>query len=178
MKERRTRLKIHEAQVRLRLQPLTNIIRRRHIMFRRTTFAVSLFALFTLASLVAAQTNGGALAHKPERGRNFMGSTNARLLPLLPLDNTSPIAGRYVDFSWSEIDSAARYRLELEDTHGASVFSMMLSRGLGTHRVPSSQLDGRDNLRWRVVALDQAGRLLAETSWRTLLPLSSECEIW
>ncbi len=97
---------------------------------------------------------------------------------MLPLDNTSPIAGRYVDFSWAEIDSAAHYRLEVEDAHGKAVLSVRLSGGVGTHRVPSSLLGAPTNLRWRVVVLDQAGKLLAETTWRTLLPLSSECEIW
>jgi len=147
-------------------------------MFRKILFDVSFIALFMPMSYVAAQTDSGTLTFKAEPQKNSMTSTSARLLPLLPLDQTSPVAGSHVDFSWLEIASADRYRLEVEETNGKAVLSMLLSRGVGIHRVPSSQLDAPGNLRWRVVALDQAGKSLAETAWRTLLPLSSECEIW
>lgn len=147
-------------------------------MFHKIFFVVSFLSLFALASFVAAQINNENLADNPAPEKNPAVPASARLLPLLPLDNASPIAGRNVDFSWSETDSAARYRLEVEDTHGKAILTEILPHGVGIHRVPSSLLDGPTHLRWRVVALDQAGNPLAETAWRTLLPLSSECEIW
>ncbi len=147
-------------------------------MFRKIFFVVSLLALFALANFAVAQPKGDDLIHQSESEKNSAAPASAKLLPLLPLDNASPIAGRAVDFSWSEIDSAARYRLEVEDAHSKAILSEMLPHDVGTHRVPSSQLDAPTNLRWRVVALDRAGKPLAETPWRTLLPLSSECEIW
>jgi hypothetical protein len=66
----------------------------------------------------------------------------------------------------------------VEDAQGKAVLCEMLSHGVGTHCVPASRVDAPSNLRWRVVALDRTGKSLAETPWRTLLPLSSECEIW
>jgi hypothetical protein len=62
--------------------------------------------------------------------------------------------------------------------HGKAILSEMLPHGVGIHHVPSAQLDAPTNLRWHVVALERTGKPLAETAWRTLLPLSSECEIW
>ena len=147
-------------------------------MFRNIFFVVSFFALFALADFTIAQPKGDDLVHQSEPEKIPAAPVSAKLLPLLPLDNVSPIAGRNVEFSWSEIDSADRYRLEVEDTHGKAVLSAILPRDVGIHRVPASQLDAATNLRWRVVAFDRAGNSLAETAWRTLLPLSSECEIW
>ncbi|MGH7496994.1 MAG: hypothetical protein ACREOO_31985 [bacterium] len=105
-----------------------------------------------------------------------MTATNARLVQLLPLDHTAPIAGQPVDFSWTEVEAAARYRLEVEVTYGKMIMSAVLPRGVRAYRVPFWRLDGQDGVRWRVVALDQGGKLITETPWRILLPLSSECE--
>jgi hypothetical protein len=147
-------------------------------MFRKMFFSVSLIALFLLANFAAALPNSDDPGRKSEPEKNPVASASAKLMPLLPLDNTSPIAGGQVDFSWSEMDSAARYRLEAEDAHGKAVLSEMLPHGVGTHRMPAALLDAPTPLRWRVVAFDQAGKPLAETAWRILLPLSSECEMW
>jgi len=146
-------------------------------MFRKILFAVSFIALFIPARFVAAQTASAALTLKAEPQIDSTTLTSARLLPLLPLDHTSPIAGSHVDFSWSAIAPADRYRLEVEEANGNAMLSLLLPRGVGIHRMPSSQLDARGDLRWRVVALDHAGKQIAETPWRTLLPLSSICEI-
>jgi len=147
------------------------------MMLRKILFAVSFITLFMPARFVAAQIAESALALKAEPKRNSMPLTSARLLPLLPLDQISPVAGSHVDFSWSAIASADRYRLEVEEANGKTILSQLLSRSVDHHRVPSAQLDARENLRWRVVALDPAGKQIAETPWRTLRPLSSVCEI-
>ena len=102
--------------------------------------------------------------------------TNAGLFQLLPLDHTAPTAGQPVDFSWSDVETAVRYRLEVEAAYGKVIFSTELMRGVRACRVPSWRLDGQDGVRWRVIALDQEGAPIAETTWRILLPLSSECE--
>lgn len=147
-------------------------------MFRKILFPVSFIALFTSMNFVAAQTASGTLALQAESPKTSLALTSARFLPLLPLDQASPVAGSHVDFSWSELASADRYRLEVEEANGKAMLSVLLSRGVGSHRVPSAQLDARGNLRWRVVALDPAGKQIEATPWRrTLLPLSSICEI-
>jgi hypothetical protein len=122
--------------------------------------------------------NGEAFDKDPELPKDRVAPAKVRLSPLLPLDNASPLAGGNVEFSWSKTEAAARYRLEVEDMRGKTVLTETLPRGVENHRVPSSQLDAPGNMRWRVVALDRTGNPLAETTWRTLLPLSSECEIW
>jgi hypothetical protein len=148
------------------------------MMLRKVKFVVLFLSLFVQAGLAAAGMNGEAPDSNAVPEKNRLASTSVGLSPLLPLDNASPMAGRNMDFSWSEIGSATRYRLEVEDVQGKAVFTATLPRGVGIHRVPASRLDASGNMRWRVVALDPAGKPLAETAWRTLLPLSSECEMW
>jgi hypothetical protein len=65
---------------------------------------------------------------------------------------------------------AAFYRLEIEDESGRLVLSAILKLGEKSYRAPSwlrSKL-GNGNLRWRVLALDQAGAQIGETPHRRL----------
>ncbi len=144
-------------------------------MFHKMLFAVSFISLFIQACSVA-QTKNIDLTYKAGPEKNSIASTNIKFLPLLPVDNFSPIAGEDMNFNWTEIASAARYRLEVEDGEGKSILSAETE--IGTYHVPSWKLEGRDSLRWRIVAFDQAGKMIGETPWRALLPLSSVCEIW
>lgn len=144
-------------------------------MFRKMLFAIFLISLFIQACSVAP-TRNKALAYKVGQAENARATTKVKFLPLLPRDNTSLIAGENMNFSWMEIESATRYRLEVEDAAGKSILSA--ESEIGTYRMPSWKLEGRGNLRWRVVAIDQTGKMIGETPRRTLLPLSSVCEIW
>lgn len=123
-----------------------------------------------------AEMHNQQLDHERGSPQGAREGANARLLQLLPLDHTTPIAGQTLDFSWTEIETAAQYRLEVEVAYGKIIFSTVLPSGIRAHRVPSWKLDGQDGMRWRVVALDQKGKPIADTPWRILLPLSSECE--
>ncbi|MGH7597516.1 MAG: hypothetical protein ACREOI_14270 [bacterium] len=145
-------------------------------MFRKIFFPVSLIALFMLAGSVAAQPKGDGPDCESKPEKNSVASTNVKLLPFLPLDNTSPIAGHMVEFSWTKLDSAAQYRLEIEEANGKAVLTVALPLNTKSHGVPSSQIYRSKDLRWRVVALNQAGSMIAETAWRILLAPSSECE--
>jgi hypothetical protein len=130
-----------------------------------------------LMGSAGAQMSTANSDHEREPRKESGALTNVRLSPLQPLDHAVLIAGQpVVDFSWSEIESAARYRLEVEEAQGKAVLSAVLLPGVGQYRVPSWRLDGRDQMRWRVVALDQQGQPIADTPWRILLPLSSDCE--
>jgi hypothetical protein len=145
-------------------------------MFHKIFFVVSFLSLFALAGFVAAQINNEELANNPAPEKNRTASTNGKLLPLLPLDHTSPIAGHTVEFSWTKIDTAAQYRLEIEEVNGKVVLTGAMPSNTKSHGVPSSQIYSSKDLRWRVVALTQAGNMIAETAWRILLSPSSECE--
>lgn len=145
-------------------------------MFRKMFFVVSLLALFIAARAVAAQINNEMLANNFTPEKDCLVSTNGRLLPLLPLDRTSPIAGDMVEFSWSKIDTAVQYRLEIEEVNGTAVLTVAIPSSTKSHSVPSLQIYSGKNMRWRVVALNRASHLIAETAWRILLPPSSACE--
>jgi len=92
------------------------------------------------------------------------------LLALLPEDQVLLAQDQLVDFKWSLIAPAATYRLEVADLQGNPIVSAIVLSGVSTYRAPSWLKDRvRDTVaRWRVVAFDQAGRPLAETSWRSL----------
>jgi hypothetical protein len=73
--------------------------------------------------------------------------------------------------SWTEDRNAVRYRVEIESQpDGATVLSAVVSAGVGHYDVPPFVLtqttSGR--LRWRVVALDDSGRDVARSEWRTI----------
>lgn len=95
--------------------------------------------------------------------------TNALTL-LRPVESEARLADRPVDFTWTELERATFYRLEIEDAQGRSVLSALLPLGRRTYRAPAWLKDkmGDGNLRWRVSALDQTGNSISETPWRTL----------
>lgn len=102
---------------------------------------------------------------------------NGRLVQLLPSEYASPIAGDTVEFSWTGPETAAQYRLEIEDVRGKSVLAMTIPSHIKSHRMPWSHLYCSDDVRWRVVARDRMGNTIAQTAWRVLLAPSSQCEI-
>src|SRR5262245_34230481 len=56
-----------------------------------------------------AAVHGQDPDHERQSPKGAIEGTNASLLQLLPLDQTAPIAGQPVDFSWTETATAARY---------------------------------------------------------------------
>jgi hypothetical protein len=97
-------------------------------------------------------------------------STSGDLTLVLPPEGATAAAGQILDFTWTQQDGAAVYRLEVVDLQNTTLLSAALLQGIGAYRAPSWLRDraGDGHLRWRVVALDERGKLLAETSWRTL----------
>lgn len=89
---------------------------------------------------------------------------------LWPVENSVRLADRPVDFTWTAIEQAAFYRLEIEDAQGRAILSALALSGTRTYRAPAWLKDKADdgNLRWRVIALDQNGDSISETPWRTL----------
>ena len=98
------------------------------------------------------------------------GSTKETLALLLPAYGALLPPDKPVDFKWAEIEGAAAYRVELQDSKAIHILSAVLLPGVGSYRAPSwlkeKLPDG--TLRWRVVALDGNGNQFAETPWNDL----------
>ena len=103
-------------------------------------------------------------------------SGEARLMR--PDDGALVPADSALVLRWREDRRAARHRVDLVDA-GADVtlFTAYVSTGVGRYVVPPfvrAQAAGRE-LRWRVVALDDGGRVRRVTAWRRLrLPPAGE----
>jgi hypothetical protein len=93
------------------------------------------------------------------------------LTQLAPADNKSVFPGEEVDFAWMRVEAAALYRLEVTSGSGNSIISALLPLGTETYRAPSWTRERASDgvLRWRVVAMDEAGTPVAESPWRTLV---------
>ena len=92
------------------------------------------------------------------------------LFPLSPDDQITLGSNRTLDFSWSIIENAVTYRLEVEDMQNTPVISAILPASVSSYRAPSwfSERVGNKAVRWRVVAFDAARKELAHTDWRAL----------
>ncbi len=115
--------------------------------------------------------------------RYYVGGGSTAMMPtmgpitlLLPGDNAVLSATQPLDFRWSESAGATLYRLEVEDLAGNSVLAAILPSGSGGYHAPPWLKDKAANkpLRWRVLALDQAGKPLTETSWHRLRLIPSQ----
>jgi hypothetical protein len=96
--------------------------------------------------------------------------TADRLALLLPGENRTLPRNAAVDFTWAGTPAASFYRLEVEDVNAKQILSALLPRGVTGYRAPSwlKERAGEGSLRWRVVALDQAGAQADATAWRSL----------
>jgi hypothetical protein len=92
-----------------------------------------------------------------------------QFLSLLPKDGTTLSAGQVAEFIWSEMPQARLYRLEIENETGKLVHSAVLKSSVRIYRAPSwlKGKTGDGALRWRVIALDQEGKIIGGTSRRS-----------
>jgi len=99
-----------------------------------------------------------------------VGQTGTQLSLLAPGDNTDHPGNASLDFTWSGIEDAAFYRLEIHDAQDKLILSAMLLSAIRTYRAPSWLKDklGDGILRWRVVGLDKGGKQLSESPTRRL----------
>jgi len=127
--------------------------------------------------------SGGVAGFALPTLRYFVGSGGTALaagsksLGLLSPDESAVVSvSKPIDFSWSEVEGAAYYRLELEYTSGDLLLSAVVPQGgAGFYRAPSwigekALKGGRGpaEIRWRVRAFDERGKMLIETSPRLL----------
>jgi hypothetical protein len=105
--------------------------------------------------------------------RYFVGPAsddNAVVRLLAPEENQVFAAGQTIEFTWLDVTKATVYRLELVDATGKSVLSALLPAGKGFYRAPPwlGQQSKVDELRWRVIALDESGQQVGVSDWRRL----------
>jgi hypothetical protein len=95
---------------------------------------------------------------------------NAVDYQLSPADQTVVGPTQSILFTWPEVANTKYYRLIVENSGGAEVFSAVLLRDTRSYRAPSWLMRdaGGDVLRWRVVAMDAKRASLSETPVRTL----------
>lgn len=95
-------------------------------------------------------------------------SLSKGLMQLAPNDGAQLPNDRPVEFSWSEGESVAFYRIEVEDEQGQRVVSALLPAGTTVYRAPAwlKEKSSGGELRWRVLVLDSNGNQVSEGSWR------------
>jgi hypothetical protein len=120
--------------------------------------AVAGFSMPTLKYFVGGASN--------TLGANVASATSFSLTApeekaVLPLDQA-------IGFAWTESSQAALYRLEITDIQGTRALFALLSPNTKKYNAPSwlKEKIGKSVMRWRVVALDQKGKVVAETAWR------------
>lgn len=115
---------------------------------------------------------GGAVAGFPMPVLHYFvgaGSNALNVRQLAPVEGKTFTPDQPIDFVWMDVEKATLYRLEVADTNGRTIFSALLPQGSGTYRAPSWLRERATSvLRWRVIALDKAGKQLSESDWRTL----------
>src|SRR5258708_17515598 len=99
------------------------------------------------------------------------GLSATAITQLAPADNKTIFVGEVIDVAWMDVAKAAVYRLEITSGKGQSILSALLPAGMRTYRAPSwlRELSGDGVLRLRVIALDDTGHQIAESSWRNLV---------
>ncbi len=101
----------------------------------------------------------------------FVGAGSSALIvrQLAPVEGKTFTPDQPIDFAWMDVEKGALYRLEVEDANNKTILSALLPPGTGTYRAPSWLRERAPGaLRWRVVALDEAGKELSESEWRAL----------
>ena len=121
--------------------------------------------------------SGGASGFAMPTLRYYVGTGGAQVdefnaldYQLAPADMAEFGVTQQVVFTWPQVLQAKYYRLMVEHASGAEVFSAVVLRDTRSYRAPSWLLSRAttDQLRWRVVAVDDKGAKLSETPVRTL----------
>jgi hypothetical protein len=89
---------------------------------------------------------------------------------LAPNEGASPDAASSWSFVWRAVPLASRYRLEVAKADGTPVYEALIAASVAAYRPPPF-LAGRvggGELRWRVRALNAAGREVARSAWRVI----------
>ncbi len=106
--------------------------------------------------------------------RYFVGKAETQatgpLTLMTPADEATIGDGQLLIFRWTESQSGAFVRLEINDENEKPVLNVLLPVRAEHYRAPSwlrAKANG-GNLRWRVVMFDEKGQQIAATPWRGL----------
>ncbi len=113
---------------------------------------------------------GGVAGFALPQIRYFVGSSERDAAPvLLAPGDGAPAPPKPLEFSWRESAPAPYYRLEVTQPTGETVLAAVVKGGTGYYAAPPWLADrAGEPLRWRVVALDDGGRTLVASDWRSL----------
>lgn len=123
-----------------------------------------------------AEVRSGASASFPMPTlRYIVGATGARVAPSripqnvrlrLPLSGASVAPDAVLTLSWTDVAAVARYRVDIENVaDGALLLSAIVASGIGRYAVPPFAVTAPP-ARWRITALDAAGRETGRSEWR------------
>lgn len=119
--------------------------------------------------------NGASAGFPMPTLRYIVGATGARVAPSRIPQNVRlrlPVGGAIVapdaalTLSWTVVASAERYRVDIENVaDGATLLSAIVAPGVGRYAVPPFAVASAP-ARWRITALDAAGRETGRSEWR------------
>ncbi len=119
--------------------------------------------------------NGASASFPMPTLRYIVGATGARATPSRIPQNVRlrlPVGGAIVapdaalTLSWTDVATVGRYRVDVERVaDGATLLSAIIAPGVGQYAVPPFALSAAP-ARWRVTALDAAGREIGRSEWR------------
>ncbi len=90
---------------------------------------------------------------------------------VFPPTNTAVEKGQPLIFTWKELPDATAYRLEVLDESEKVILSAITLAPTNSYRAPSWFWEryGASGLAWRVIAIDESGKLISQTKARKLL---------
>ena len=97
------------------------------------------------------------------------GVSSAGFRALTPMPDAQLDPAARLSFSWTPHAGAQFHRVEIQEPDGAALLAAVLPASLSAYDAPvwlRDRLAG-PSLRWRVVALGTAGRVIGSTDWRT-----------
>lgn len=90
---------------------------------------------------------------------------------MLPSDAAIIRADQAPEFSWADMNDAARYQFELETAGGKSVLQAPIKPGVGRYIAPPfvrEEVGIGALVRWRVVGFNANGKKIGESEWRSV----------
>ncbi len=120
--------------------------------------------------------NGASASFPMPTLRYIVGASGARVAPSripqnvrlrLPKGGAIVAPDAALTLSWTDAAAAERYRVEVElVADGATLLSAIVASGIGRYAVPPFAMPASGPARWRVTALDAAGREIGRSEWR------------
>ncbi len=102
--------------------------------------------------------------------QGILTNLTGKLEQVFPPDNYVANVNEPLKFSWTEIENASLFQIQIEESGKKKVLSALLKPGEGVYSAPPWLKDKAqsDDLRWRIRALDSGGREIEKSKWRKL----------